>query len=217
MHGEEREMSKVVGFLFAAVLWPLTALAEGPYVQGNFGFSIPEDGDISGGGLTGEADLDNAFAFGGAVGYAFDPIRAEIEISYRNADVDKVTIDQIGVLTGAGDVGILTPMLNAFVDFEIRHDIKPFIGGGIGWAFIDVETDSGTVGLVVNDDDSALAWNIIGGVSWAFMDRAEIVTFYRYLYVTETDFKAALLGVPGTLEADSLSAHEINVGLRFGF
>lgn len=190
----------------------------GPYVQGNLGLSIVQDSEISGGGLTADVDFDNGFTFGGGVGYRFAPFRVQADLSYRESDVESVDFGALGVLDGAGDVSVFTPMLNAFYDIDLGGRIVPFIGGGIGFAFVDVDSDNSAT-LVVNDSDNAFAWNAIGGASFGITDNVAIVGFYRYLQSGDFDLDASVpaLALAGSLEADGISAHEINLGVRVSF
>ena len=186
------------------------------YVEIQPGVSILADSDISGLGLSGEAEFDTGFVIGGALGYRiFDNLRAEANLSYRQADVDKVTSGAV-VLEGAGDASVLALMANVYVDFDFGYAVKPYIGGGIGVGFIDVDKGSSNI-LIVDDEATEFAWNIMAGASYRVLENIDLSLGYRYLGTTDPDLDATLVGFgTGKLNAE-ITVHEVLFGLRYNF
>ena len=186
------------------------------YVEIQPGVSILADSDISGLGLSGEAEFDTGFVIGGALGYRiFDNLRAEANLSYRQADVDKVTSGAV-VLEGAGDASVLALMANVYIDFDFGYAVKPYIGGGIGVGFIDVDKGSSNI-LIVDDEATEFAWNIMAGASYRVLENIDLSLGYRYLGTTDPDLDATLVGFgTGKLNAE-ITVHEVLFGLRYNF
>ncbi len=188
----------------------------GIYVEGNVGPSILEDSDISGGGISGEAEFDTGFVIGGAVGYRFaDGFRVEGGVSYRESNVDKGTYSG-GELNGTGDANLTAIMANVYYDFDAGFTFKPYLGVGIGIGIFEVNCDAPGNVLNVDDDSAELAWNVMLGVGYALTEDVELYYGYRYLGTTDPEFDATLLGMSGTLEAE-VTIHEVLWGLRYNF
>jgi opacity protein-like surface antigen len=189
---------------------------DGFYIEGNVGPSILEDSDISGGGLSGEAEFDTGYVIGGAVGYRLaDGFRVEGSVSYRESDVDAVTSGGVE-LNGAGDANLTAIMANAYYDFDLGIPVKPYLGVGIGVGIIEVNSDDSANVLKVDDDSAEFAWNIMLGAGYAVTEDVDLSFGYRYLGTTDPEFDATLLGVNGTLDAE-ITVHEVLFGLRYNF
>ena len=83
--------------LIAAALLASTsglALAQqtsGPYVGIGGGWNMVRDSDISGSGISSEAEFDHGWAALGTVGYGFgNGLRVELELGYRDNDIDSI-------------------------------------------------------------------------------------------------------------------------------
>jgi opacity protein-like surface antigen len=162
---------------------------------------------------------------GGAVGYRFldqpagfvEQVRGELNLSYREADIDKVT-SVAGSRLERGDVGAIALMANVYYDFDVGSPITPYLGGGIGFANIDIDSDS-DADLVVNDDSTEFAWNVMLGASYAASEAIDLSLGYRYLSAPDPQFDAssvAVLPTSGKIDAE-ISLHEILFGLRYNF
>jgi opacity protein-like surface antigen len=209
-------MKIIVGAAMLLLSATAAQAANGLYIEGNLGGSFPEEIDISGEGASGNAELKNALVYGGAVGYRLNDFRVEANVSYRNSDIDRVTVEGFA-LDGAGDVGALTGMVNAYYDVNLGMPIRPFVGGGVGVARVAI--DSGRDALLqVDDEDTAFAWNLMAGVSYDVSRNLTVSAGYRYLRVGDLEFDASVPGLgTGTLQADGFGSHEVLIGVRFGF
>ena len=200
----------------ALVVLPGVASAERDknfYAEFRAGVSVIPDVDVVRGSV--DAEFDPGFAVGGALGwYAFPSVpnlRTEIDLSYRQADVDK-----IGTLDGAGEVGVFSAMVNAIYDIDLDFPVTPYVGVGIGVGVADVDSDRGAV-LSVNDDSVEFAWNVLLGVAFPLNETLNLTAGYRYLGITDPEFDATVGGVRGTLDAEDVQSHEFLVGLRVEF
>jgi OOP family OmpA-OmpF porin len=185
------------------------------YVEFRAGVSVIPDIDISGGGGSGEAEFDTGFAVGGAIGwYAFPTIpslRTEIDLSYREADVDK-----IGPLDGAGEVSVFSAMVNVIYDIDLDFPVTPYIGVGIGLGLADADSDNGAF-LNIDDDSLEFAWNVLLGAAYQLNDSVSLTAGYKYLGITDPEFDTTAAGASFTLDAEDVQSHEFLLGLRYGF
>jgi outer membrane autotransporter protein len=173
----------VVLMVFVLVLAPMgTAKADnqkGWYVGLFAGYVIPGDleNDQS-------ISLDNSYSLGIKGGYIIPQapyIAVELEYNYNfAADVETQTItsggDSINI-TG-DDVKVQALMANLL--FRYPGDwIRPYIGFGLGWSWIDGTVTGGGESLDVSDN--AWAWQFLVGVNFAFAKNWSADLGYRYV------------------------------------
>ncbi len=207
----------------AAVLLPASVSAQsyedtmkGLYFDLRGGLTSLSDSDLSEAGVTGEAEFDNGYGIEGAVGYAHHSgFRGELALGYRNNDFDDVSVAGVsasgsGVNVG-GQVESLSIMGNGYYAFDLGAGFKPFIGAGIGVAFLEAEVELShpSFGTITeSDDDTVFAYQGIAGVEYEIpTDSATIALGVRYSYfaTTDPDF--------GGIEAE-YGTHNIMVGVR---
>lgn len=136
------------------------------------------DVDLDGGDFTtGDASYDAGYVLGAAVGYNYTPNFAfELEYAYRDADTDT---DIDGLDTFGGSTTSNAVMLNALYKFDgmgAMGGVTPYVGGGLGWA--DMESDIDDIGSFKRDN--ALAWQLIGGVSYDVTPQWALTGEVRY-------------------------------------
>jgi opacity protein-like surface antigen len=203
----------------ATLLLPDVAAAQpdtGVYLEGYGGYAFPDSVDVNDDDLNGEVELEDAFLFGGAIGYRFPWVRLEVNASYRENDVDKVKA-QGADFGGNGEAKALVGLVNGYLDLDFGLPVHPYVGGGIGATYLSLDT-GGSSPLEVDDDAGAFAWNLIAGVGYDVTESISITASYRYLRLAGTDFSADLAGVDaGDLEVDDVVLHEVLVGLRYTF
>jgi opacity protein-like surface antigen len=209
----------------AAVLLPTSVSAQsyedtmkGLYVDLRGGLTSLSDSDLTDPalpGISGEAEFDNGFGIEGAVGYEHPSgFRVELALGYRNNDFDDVSVAGIsassaGVNVG-GQVEALSVMANGYAAFDVGGGFKPFIGAGVGVAFLDAELELSVPGFAVtaSDDDTVFAYQGIAGVEYEIpTDMATIALGVRYSYfaTADPDF--------GGTEAE-YGTHNVMVGVR---
>lgn len=145
------------------------------YLKGFGGFTFPQSDkttiDAPIGTATGTIDYDTGWALGAAVGYDITPnIAAELEYAYRTADL-KNDVD--------GDTNSNAVMVNGIYKFNPMGTTgawQPYVGGGLGWANIDVATDD--FGSYTRND--AFAYQFIGGVSYRISPQLSLLGELRY-------------------------------------
>ena len=181
----------------------------GLYIGAGGGLNIARDARVLGTGIDADTDFDDGLAGVGAVGYGFgNGLRAEIELGYRDSDVDSVN-----GLAGSGDVSALSAMGNVIYDFETGSRFTPYLGFGVGGAQVDVDGAAPFGGGNINDDDTVFAYQGIAGVSYDITERFKLTLDYRYFAAPNVEVRTNT-GV--NVETDYRS-HSFMVGLRFSF
>ena len=193
------------------------SLPEGIYLEGRGGITFLEDADLSGSGVTGDAEFDTGFTFGGAAGYAHSSgFRGEVAVEYRDNDVDDLTGLAAGIGVN-GDISTITAMVNGFFDIDLGSGFVPFIGAGVGFAHIDADVDltsGGASASLTDDSDQVFAYQGIAGIAYHFTDSVAASVQYSSLATSDPEFD--LSGGSGSFDAE-YESHNVMAGLRFTF
>ncbi|MCG7521041.1 outer membrane protein [Ruegeria sp. Ofav3-42] len=207
------------------------SLSDGLYVQGFAGYSQLQDSDFSGtiNGSTQSVvtDFDGGYGLGIAVGkeipqWSNDQIgtRIELELSYRDNDVDGVNFSGNG--PGAegnisGDVTQTSLFANVLVDFKQAGAFTPYVGLGLGATYSDLDFAYGP-GVALNDTDTTFAAQVIAGVAYEVSANTALTLDTRYTraFDVSSERLAPNGASTGTVE-DDIDAFSVNFGLRYGF
>ena len=208
-------MKSRMAFVFCFVVvafFAAPALAVGPYVGGHAGAVFLDDSTIS--DPTGSADIkfDTGYGLGVVGGYDYGTWRLEGEFTYRVNDHDQISL--LGV-TGplGGDTSSMALMLNAYYDFRmVSPTIVPYIGGGIGGAFVSVDASVGGLQLI-DDDDLVFAYQVAAGVGFAVNKQVTIDLGYKYFATADPSFD---LSGGGSVDGEYKS-HNVFLGVRYNF
>lgn len=164
------------------------ASAQGFYVGLQGGANITHDTDIAGIDL----EFDGGGVFGVMGGYRINQnFRVDVEITYRENDLSDFV----------GDVNSLAFMINGYYDFRTGTNWVPYIGGGVGYA--NVELDSG-----VAEDDDVFAYQAGLGIAYEMSPNFAVSLDYRFFGTEEPEFLGA--------KYDYLNS-SIMAGLRYTF
>ena len=191
-----------------------------------------------------ENDTNIGFVLSAAVGMNLDKVmpglRVEGEIGYRENDVNaswrsetpdttpttpSTTPTSPPDTSSVGDLGVdggtaryqhntFSIMANVWYDFQVAG-LKPYVGGGIGWA--DVEVDGVYQGKTIEQSfsESGFAWQLGGGLHLPIDEKMKLGIGYRY-------FSGPDVTIPASSEINSLSGsvdtetHAVTVGLTVG-
>ena len=172
--------------------------------------------DVNGTNVTPPApftmDFDEGFVLGIARGrYLNQCTRVELEGVWRNNTDD--TLVTGGVATPfAGRVNNYASMLNLYREFG-QGSIRPYVGAGIGLAF--VKGDFLINGVAAEVDDFEFAYQGIVGINFWQNQKREFFAEYRYFANTDSD----LVNAGGVLISDDFSyrSHNFTFGVRFRF
>lgn len=179
------------------------------------------DGVIGGAANSVDTDYDAGGQFGLGVGATLAPnFRAEIELSYSEQDADAIFFSGNGAgaeINVGGGLRTTTLFANALYDFETNGPITPYIGAGLGVAFVEQDLVYGP-GVRVSDDDTVFATQLIAGGAYDLSDSLALTADVRYrrLFDIESNRFAPTGASTGLISGD-YDDFSVNVGLRFRF
>ena len=134
-----------------------------------------------------------SFAFGRRHSYV---LRSEIEIAVRGNDLE--TSGAVGVLNqnnlivprssssssgGEEKVNSYSVLKNFIHDFRNNSRYTPYLGFGIGWSYLDVESSLDGI----NDGVGAFTYQAIGGVAATVSRAVDLIVEYRFLGTSEVE------------------------------
>jgi outer membrane protein OmpA-like peptidoglycan-associated protein len=173
--------------LAAAVIAAIPALAQAEWYTGiDAGANFLQDSKNSGNGLSLKSESDVGWMVQGQVGYGFGPWKVEGELSYRASGVAKV-----GGTSGSGTTSSLAPMINGIYEFLPQSQWHPFVGLGVGAAYLDNGTIKRSGANAYSGSDWAFAYQGFAGVGYDVTKNVELKAQYRYFATLDYDTKAS--------------------------
>lgn len=169
-----------------------------PYLALWAGMVATHDNDIEYAGGTAKASFDNGFGGGAAVGYDFGPARLEVEGSYRESNADEVE-NAHATFDADGDLQVRTLLVNAYADFTTGSMVTPYLGAGIGYAEVEVESR----------DDEVFAGQLAAGMLFALSPAVAIDLGYRFLMTDNPEIDH--------VELEEVKQHSALLGLQIRF
>lgn len=182
-----------------------------------------EDGDATSASINyGENYADIGFAAGAFLGWVIDEnFRFELAADYRSNDLDSVHITRndfdnstegntynVGGHARAGAF-----MANLYYDIHFLGDLGflPWVGAGIGGAYIDYAVSEPTITLAAQDNTWALAYQFMAGVTVPLADSLSGSIGYRWFQTEDFTYVDHFgLGFETKLRQQS-----IDIGLQF--
>lgn len=207
------------------------SLSDGAYIQGFIGYSQLQDSDFSGtiGAATQsvDTDFDGGYGLGLAIGKEIPQwsngnvgTRIELELSYRDNDVDGVNFSGNGPAPEgnvSGDVSQTSLFANVLFDFKQSGKVTPFAGFGLGATYSDLNFVYGP-GVALDDSDTNFAAQLIAGVAYDINSSTAFTVDARYSRAFDVSSQrlAPNGASTGTVE-DDLDTFSVNFGLRYSF
>ncbi len=201
----------------------------GPYVSGFAGISVPRDTEpnttaySSSGTSTfnDSVEFDPGVYTGGTVGFDYGFLRLEGELSYRYSDIKSVTDKNTSFSFHDvdGNLGALSMMANAFFDLHNPSPITPYVGGGVGFAVLHMDSTTGVdstgtrVLLYPSDDNAVFAYQVGAGMEIALNPIVSLDVGYRYFGTDSARFESDSLSTSNV----KLESHNALVGVRVKF
>ena len=192
----------------------------GAYVSGFAGISIPSDTDVTTSifpdTFNERMEFDTGVYAGGTGGFDFGFFRLEGELSYRYSEINTITDQDSGIQfpNVDGNLGVFAMMANAYIDLHNASPITPYVGGGIGFAVLNLSDTFGGGGLLYEEnDDTVFAYQVGAGLEIALNPRISLDVGYRYFGTDTARFES---GITGTTELKFVS-HNALVGVRVKF
>lgn len=215
-------------FLLTLLLLPAHVFADdGIYLKGNMGIFSMEDSTLNLEGDAGDIDIgevssDIGFSINTAIGKSFaNGFDLELEYGFKTASLDEATPsdefaeaykDAYGEDISDykedvdGNIDIHSLMVNAIYNLNNQSSITPYVGGGIGVGFTDVEDSSDTV----------FAYQVIAGVAFNLSKNVDILVAYRYFGTDDISEEGTFDGydIEGSASVDS---HNFEAGFKYSF
>jgi opacity protein-like surface antigen len=170
-------------------------------------------------------DTEPGFVVGGAVGfnayrYMDAAFRAEIAVDYRQEELSTITVLPDEPSESSGQHKLLTAMANAYVDYDpedMNLLVVPYVGFGIGYGRIEIDTDNSGATVRINNEDSVFAWQVMTGVNIPYTETVGFRVGYRYVATTDPNFDARISDEGSTRFDSEFDSHELTAGLRINF
>ncbi len=112
-----------------------------------------------------------------------------------------------------GTAEAITLLANAYYDFHFASGLKPYIGGGLGVAFLSADVESTLTGTTLLDDsDTVFAYQLFAGVGYEIQVADRPVTLlldYSYFSSQNPSFQGSTTG--NTFETE-FTGHYVGLG-----
>ncbi|KTD62044.1 outer membrane protein [Legionella spiritensis] len=122
---------------------------------------------------------------GGRIGYKSTPLRYEGELTYLQGNLTKFDINFIRQSGITGQTQAALAMANVYYDFpDIVPAISPFLGAGLGYAWIDASFGSTgpSVGATYyKASNSVFAYQATAGITYNFAENYAVNLAYRHI------------------------------------
>jgi OOP family OmpA-OmpF porin len=191
----------------------LVSAAGAPYVSAQAGGAFLNDASA---GIAENIEFETGFFGALAVGYDFGEkyshSRLEAEASYRQNHIDKIKM--FGNTNGADGKFLAASLLfNGYYVYENSTILKPFIMGGLGFAWGKMD-NAETLGVVVVDDnDFQFAYQGGAGLSLNIHPAFAVDLGYKFFTTTKFQFEDEA----GNDAEFSCQSHTAYLGLRYTF
>ncbi|MBA4206017.1 outer membrane protein [Pannonibacter phragmitetus] len=210
----------------------------GWYLRGDIGYKIyqapkgsfsdPVIGDLR----FNRNKMNDTVVIGAGIGYKFnDYLRSDLTFDYEpsakytgHAPCNDPCASP-GYSRETSNIDVWTLMLNGYLDVGTWNGFTPYVGAGVGAAYVNVrDTKSfNPNGVNTSYDGSSgkwnFAWALMAGTSYAVTPNWDIDLGYRYKNLGEA--RSVQLNNVGTgqsrIKYKDLAAHEIRLGVRYNF
>ena len=206
---------KRIGCITVALLTTTVATAATP-IDGWYGSAfggyawVPSNVNTTSLGFTrSNTAYQSGFDAGGSLGFKSNPMRYEGELTYIKAITSRFNVNGIRQTNPSGYSTAALGLANVYYDFPgITMPIQPFLGAGLGYAWVQSKLDStGPFGVTsFSAANSVLAYQATGGLTYNFAENYALSLGYRYVATTH----ATDLG-------QMFQAHLANLGATYRF
>ena len=150
--------------------------------------------------VTDKADLKigggASFFYGVSLPSGFD---AELEFLYRYLPLGDVALNGVTLQPRPdGNVQVFAPMANIYWTFPVDLPVKPYIGGGLGYAWTDVNVSG------IHDQAWHLAYNLMAGVAIPAGNAARFTVGYRWLHEDIKVDCGSVVSCSGNMNSNSI-------------
>ena len=174
------------------------------YVSANLGGTLVMEADSTDltttGRIAGDLGFDPGVGITGAIGYAWTDLRLEEEILFRHNTLDSLSVSSvttggstfaaaIGNAPVNGEMSTVGFMVNAWYDFDTSTPWTPFIGGGAGGAYMNLDVSSvGGAPTHYDESDLVIAYQGSAGLAYKVNALTSVNVSYRLFGTTNPTF-----------------------------
>jgi len=185
----------------------------GWYLRGDLGYRLNSVGAATPnfGAVPDGSTIDNSYWFGGGGGYKSGWFRADVTLDYASKPDYTTNIyrAQIGTFTALG---------NVYLDLGTWSGLTPYIGAGVGGAYLSVHEFVYPGGSLLEASESRwnFAWAAMGGFAYRVNHNWLVDVGYRYLDLGDAISPLTTATVPQLqLTIRDMTAHEFRIGVRY--
>ena len=203
------------------------AAAEGYYMALHGGANFTHDGAVDDyfffePDQIGHSAFESGYGFGGAFGYKSPDWRVELEATYRRNGLEKIEWDVFGkdgTFDTDGDISSLAFLINAFWDIPVGPAVIPYLGAGIGLAYVDFDGLFDADGPLFDESEVGLAAQLGLGVGFPLGEAITLSMDYRFFFVgfLEPTVDASQPGIGGQSLGFEYTNSTLWLGLRYEF
>ncbi len=142
------------------------------------------------GQLRSNPSYNDTYNAGARVGFQSNPIRYELEYTYLNGNVTRFNVNNIRQTGVSGHLSGNLIMANLYYDFpELMDTISPFLGVGIGYAFLQASLNSTgpLAATFFKESGNSFAYQGTAGLTFNFSENYAINASYRYAATSSSD------------------------------
>ncbi|WEX10005.1 outer membrane protein [Chelativorans sp. AA-79] len=177
-------------------------------------------------------DLDGAMSLGGGIGYQVTRhFRTDLTADYWfDSDFRGTTHGYCGAVPCSSrdstSYSALLLMANAYVDLGTYRGITPYVGAGIGGAYVKWDDLHNTIGddtwIHKGAKEWRFAWSLMAGASYCLTQNLQLDAGYRFTRIEggrmfeEFSPSGASIGAGPGFD-DGFNVHEARAGLRYSF
>lgn len=166
--------------------------------------------------------LKGSFSLGAGVGYKVNKyFRTDLTADYWFKSTFRgQTSDGVDVSVDQSRVSALLLLANAYADLGTWHGVTPYVGAGIGGAYVKWDDLHNTIGPDTTTHEGAKGWRfayaVMAGASYCLTDNLLLDAGYRFSHIQGGKmFQLANGAGPGFDRG--FNTHEVRAGLRYQF
>jgi outer membrane protein OmpA-like peptidoglycan-associated protein len=187
------------------------------YASGEFGINWAEqEGEFVAVSTTFDTEFEAGWAVFAAVGHQWDNLRLELELGWRDNDVDTFElIPPGGAVPITGNTTQFSQMLNVLYDIDLTDDFELALGGGLGGVNVENEWNYPTGTVIIDDEDYAFAYQFLAQAALEVARDLDLFVSYRYFHFDDIEVTFA----PPLCTCENLESnqHALSLGVRYFF
>ena len=190
------------------------------YRYGSFSVGFGSQSDVDGNALgvnLGSISFNSTFSSNSAFGYQFEQARVELEFSSQFLSPKEFTRNRQNspISVVGNNARAHTMLLNGYYDIPTGSKLRPYVGGGLGLAWIDGNlTSSRPIASFTVIDGTSFAYQLKGGVQYEVTKKGNVFGELKYFSISSY---TARQGNNTNIDISSSNSFGFAVGYRQGF